>query len=246
MMKLLVLLPTSRSAGIGQAVKTARKWDNREVGRKPPLSIELKTCPSQRVVTCLASQIHCQPPASSAPSDVEFSIITEESLATNAALLNSLCSVANDVIDHDSGIGWTTPFDDPLELLPYFTEQAKSKNVHLVVAHVAHEAIGSLQVCDSIGKDRSQATLHRAEISCFFVGSKHRQKGMGSQLLLEAETVARGLGISKLTLDCRSTQHSAIRLYERSGYNRWGTMDNYASADGRKFHAGYFYDKDIK
>ncbi len=136
--------------------------------------------------------------------------------------------------------------DDPLELMPYFLAQAQSPNIHLLVAHFENnQAVGSLQLCDSIGKIRSDATRHRGELACFFVGNEYRGEGVGYRLLMKAEELGRDLGIMKLTLDCRSTQLAAIKLYERCGYNRWGTMENYASLDGKVFHPGYFYDKDI-
>ena len=183
-------------------------------------------------------------------SNIKISIITIEHLDElnhqSQPILESLCGVANDVIANGSGIGWTKAMDDPLELMPYFLGQAKSQNIHLLVAHFENnQALGSLQLCDSIGKFRSDASCHRGELACFFVGTQYRGEGIGYKLLMRAEELGRELGLLKLTLDCRSTQLAAIKLYERCRYNRWGTMENYASLDGKVFHSGYFYDKDI-
>ena len=134
-----------------------------------------------------------------------------------------------------------------LGLLPYFESRSSQPNVTLVVASddETGEAVGSLQVCDNVGKFRSEAARHRAEISCFFVGEQARGLGVGYGLMRKAEEVARGMGVDKITLDCRESQKDAIRLYERFGFRRYGTMERYASLDGLVFQRGFYYDKDL-
>ncbi|GMI47023.1 hypothetical protein TrCOL_g1015 [Triparma columacea] len=168
--------------------------------------------------------------------------------SSSSTLLPSLCCCCNDVIASGSGIGWTKPFSDPVAgLLPYFQSQAIASNVSLIVAYdtTTNTSAGSVQLCDNIDRFRSEACAHRAEVSCFFVSPSLRGSKIGYGLLKKAEEVARGMGIKKLTLDCRESQVQAIKLYERYGFKRYGTMERYASLDGVVFQKGYYYDFDL-
>ena len=165
-------------------------------------------------------------------------------------LLETLSLVTNSVIEDGSGIGWTKRFDDPIqELMPYWETQANDPNVDLIVAYLMENgiphALGSIQLHTHRGNPRSMAIRHRGELACFFCHPSYRGKGVGYQLICAAEQAARDYGLRKITLDCRSTQIDAIKLYERCGYTRWGTMNNYASLDGIEFYDGYFYGKDL-
>jgi len=113
-------------------------------------------------------------------------------------ILRSLCEVTNSVIADGSGIGWTEPFDDPIALLPYFSERASAANVSLVVAHTQDNvALGSVQLCDNKEKFRCEACAHRAEISCFFVSKSVRGKGVGFEVRQSEE---RSDGLATISL----------------------------------------------
>jgi GNAT superfamily N-acetyltransferase len=201
---------------------------------------------------------------------IQIAKVTAESLMLKSStttqprhvtLLKNLCQVTNEVIAQGSGIGWTHKFDDPIqELMPYWQTQASTPNVDLLVAYrIEHDndsehdsgahhvqALGSIQLVTHKTNPRSSAIAHRGELACFFSHPSYRKSGIGYQLLCAAEAVARDdHDLVKLTLDCRSTQHGAIALYERCGYRRWGTMSNYASMDGKVMYDGHFYEKDL-
>ncbi len=52
-------------------------------------------------------------------------------------------------------------------------------------------------------------------------------RGLGRELLAACEDEARARGSTLLQLEVRSDNASAIRLYERSGYSRFGVYDDY-------------------
>ncbi len=59
------------------------------------------------------------------------------------------------------------------------------------------------------------------EINAFDVIPSHRDRGMGSALIAEAERRARDLGHAATVLGVEVNNHAAHRLYERLGYQDW-------------------------
>ena len=72
------------------------------------------------------------------------------------------------------------------------------------------------------------------EINAFDVIPSHRNRGIGSALIGEAERRARDLGHESTVLGVEVNNHAARRLYERLGYREWphGQMrDSYTWTD---------------
>ena len=67
---------------------------------------------------------------------------------------------------------------------------------------------------------------HRADISKMLVHRRARRLGVGAAVLEAAERAAAGAGKSLLVLDTASDE--AARLYERRGWQRVGTIPDYA------------------
>lgn len=163
------------------------------------------------------------------------------------SVFNSLCTAANQVIAEGSGIGWLTPFDRPVvDLGQYFRSVMDSQHHELYVATRGDVGVGSIQLVHNLYNPRAEAAKHRGELQCFFVNPDARGHGVGSSLLAFSEQRARQLSIDVLTLDVRSSQKSAIALYEQCGYRRWGTMPLYAQNREGVMHEGYFYIKDLR
>jgi ribosomal protein S18 acetylase RimI-like enzyme len=59
-----------------------------------------------------------------------------------------------------------------------------------------------------------------------------RRKGVAARLLAAAEDQVRARGATKLSLRVLSTNHSAIRLYERLGFEREGLLRDEFLVDG--------------
>jgi ribosomal protein S18 acetylase RimI-like enzyme len=81
---------------------------------------------------------------------------------------------------------------------------------------------------------------HRGEITKMLVHRRARQRGVGEALMRAAEAAALESGKTLLVLDTASAD--AERLYERLGWQRVGTIPDYALwPDGRYVHTVVFY-----
>lgn len=67
---------------------------------------------------------------------------------------------------------------------------------------------------------------HRADLAKMLVHRRARGRGVGAALLAAAEQLARDCGKTLLVLDTASAE--AERLYERGGWQRCGTVPDYA------------------
>jgi GNAT superfamily N-acetyltransferase len=84
---------------------------------------------------------------------------------------------------------------------------------------------------------------HRADISKMLVRRNARRHGVGALLLAAAERAAHDAGRTLLVLDTASPE--AERMYERGGWQRVGTVPNFALLpDGPFCHTVFFY-KDL-
>ena len=78
-----------------------------------------------------------------------------------------------------------------------------------------------------------------------FVAPYARGHGLARLITRRVEDAARALGYQMLNLDVRETQTAAIKLYEGSGYHRWGEHPAYARVGGKTIR-GLFYCKKLR
>jgi ribosomal protein S18 acetylase RimI-like enzyme len=93
----------------------------------------------------------------------------------------------------------------------------------LFVAHDAEGIVGTVQVILSQPENQP----HRADIAKMLVHRRGRRSGIGAALMRAAEDGARAAGKTLLVLDT-ATGGDAERLYERLGWQRVGTIPDYA------------------
>jgi GNAT superfamily N-acetyltransferase len=93
----------------------------------------------------------------------------------------------------------------------------------LFVARDAAGIVGTVQVILSQPENQP----HRADIAKMLVHRRGRQRGLGSALIRAAEDGARAAGKTLLVLDT-ATGSDAERLYARLGWQRVGTIPDYA------------------
>ncbi|GMH74083.1 hypothetical protein TL16_g06364 [Triparma laevis f. inornata] len=188
-------------------------------------------------------------------SNLNFTITTDSDSNLNAIIiLKKLCVVANEVIKSGSGIGFTTPFNDPSsitsDIYKFFHNVASDPNKVLLVASdpTTNQPLASLTLTHNALNPRGEAKRHRCSLTCFFVSPHFQSKGLGCLLLSHAESSARQISplITYITLDARSTQKAALSCYRRSGYTHWGTMPNYATTRQDTIHDGIFLHKRIR
>lgn len=107
----------------------------------------------------------------------------------------------------------------------------------LLVADDAQGIAGTVQVV--LAQPDNQP--HRADVAKMLVHRRARRQGIAARLLAAAEDAARAAGKTVLVLDT-VTGGDAERLYARAGWQRVGTIPNYAlMPDGALCSTTYFH-----
>ena len=91
---------------------------------------------------------------------------------------------------------------------------------------IAEDAHGDIVGTVSVVWAQPENQPHRADVAKMLVHRRARRRGIGAMLLRTAERVAQEAGKTVLVLDTSSRQ--AERLYQRNGWQRCGTIPDYA------------------
>jgi acetyltransferase len=105
----------------------------------------------------------------------------------------------------------------------------------LSAAYLEGQIVGAVQ----LGLEMRANGLHRAEVMKLMVHRKARGLGIGRELMVHVESLARRLGRTLLVLDTRSGD-VAEQLYLRLGYQRAGTIPGYARSASGELHDTVF------
>ncbi len=97
----------------------------------------------------------------------------------------------------------------------------------LWVAESASQIVGWLSFSDFYGRPAYGASV---EVSVYLAESVQRQ-GLGRTLLERAIALAPGFGIKTLLGFIFGHNEPSLRLFERHGFTRWGTLPRVASLD---------------
>jgi ribosomal protein S18 acetylase RimI-like enzyme len=155
--------------------------------------------------------------------------------------LHDLCDSTELVIEQGGVFGWIKPPSrDVLER--YWKGVLMVPERHLVIARLDGIVCGAVQVVEPGRHNEAQASIVNF-IICF-VSPWARKRGIGKRLLETAEKLAGEMGYKTFQMDVRETQTTAIHLYEKLGYTRWGVNPCHVTLDG-KMIAGYHYSKTI-
>ncbi len=102
------------------------------------------------------------------------------------------------------------------------------------------EIVGTVQLI--LAQPENQP--HRADVAKMLVHRKARRRGVAQQLMAAVDHAAREAGKTVLVLDT-VTGGDAERLYQRAGWERVGTVPNYALMPDGTFCATTFYHKQL-
>jgi ribosomal protein S18 acetylase RimI-like enzyme len=106
----------------------------------------------------------------------------------------------------------------------------------LLVAEDEEGIVGTVQLVTSMPENQP----HRADVAKLLVHRRARGTGIGRRLMEAVEAAARAQGRTVLVLDTASS--TAERLYERLGWQRVGTVPDYAlMPDGEPCATVFFY-----
>lgn len=156
--------------------------------------------------------------------------------------LNDLCDATDEAILAGGGFGWVhLPNRNILER--YWQGVLAMPFRRLFVARLDNVICGAALLTFPPANNEAQAFT--AQLSGLFIAPWARGQGLSRRLLDLIEKTAQRSGYAVINLDVRSSQDTAIRLYESAGYTLVGTNPHYAVIDDR-FVAGRYYTKMVQ
>jgi hypothetical protein len=156
--------------------------------------------------------------------------------------LHALCEATDAAIIDGGGFGWVNP-PGRRALETYFRGVLLVPERELFVARLNGDIVGSAILVRPPRNNEAQAFA--ASLMHSFIAPYARGHGLARLLTRSVEERARELGYHVLNLDVRDTQTAAIRLFENTGYIRWGVHPEYALVRGKAVR-GYFYYKRLR
>lgn len=151
--------------------------------------------------------------------------------------LADLCEATNAAIVEGGGFGWVEA-QSRSALERHFRGVMLVPEREFFIARLDGQVVGSAQMVRPPRNNEAQGFT--AQFTHAFIAPYARGFGLARLLVRRVEERAAAIGIRVLNLDVRATQDTAITLFERLGYVRWGTHPAYARVGGETV-AGYFY-----
>ena len=168
-------------------------------------------------------------------------ISIEEVNELNQADLNDLCDATDAAIESGGGFGGVeVPAREVLER--FWRGVTLVPDRKLFVGRLDGIIGGTGQLIFTPNNNEAQS--FSASITNVFVAPWARGHGIAKGMLKAMEERALRADIGVLNLDVRETQIEAISLYEKVGFEKWGTKENYARVKGEVLK-GHFYSKII-
>ena len=156
-----------------------------------------------------------------------------------AAAVPALADVLIDCVHGGASVSFMAPLslDKALAFWQGVADGVARGERLLLVADDAQGIVGTVQVV--LAQPDNQP--HRADVAKMLVHRRARRQGIAARLLAAAEDAARAAGKTVLVLDT-VTGGDAERLYQRAGWQRVGTIPNYAlMPDGALCSTTYFH-----
>ncbi|MBB6095578.1 GNAT superfamily N-acetyltransferase [Povalibacter uvarum] len=139
--------------------------------------------------------------------------------------IRELSDVLIDCVEGGASVSFMWPMSrDKAERFWRQSQASAAKGERAIFA--AQEADGSIIGTVQVVWAQAENQPHRADIAKMLVHHRGRRRGVGAALLIAAERYALEQGKTLLVLDTASSD--AERLYERQGWQRCGTIPDYA------------------
>jgi len=156
--------------------------------------------------------------------------------------LTGLSDVLIDCVEHGASVNFMLPMTrTKAEHFWRGVAESLARGERVVV--VAEDERGEISGTAQAVWAAQENQPHRAEIAKMLVRRNARRHGVGALVLAEAERAAFQAGRSLLVLDTASAD--AERLYERSGWQRVGTVPRYALMPDGPFCSTVIFFKDL-
>lgn len=123
----------------------------------------------------------------------------------------------------------TAYFDPELDHLSRYYGAAPNLRAYFVAVDEAGRVLGGVGLAEFSGFS------HCAELQKLYLAEEVKGRGLGTRLMRQVQSCARGLGYGQMYLETHSNLQAAIRLYEKLGFQRiqrpagamHGTMDHF-------------------
>lgn len=140
------------------------------------------------------------------------------------AELDGLAEVLIECVDNGASVSFMQPMtrDKALRFWRGVAQSAARGERVLLAAVEGGRVLGTVQVI----LEQPENQPHRADVAKMLVLPGARRRGLGEALMRAAEAAAAESGKTLLVLDTASDE--AKRLYERCGWQRVGTIPQYA------------------
>ena len=150
--------------------------------------------------------------------------ITELDAAGVEAAIVELAEVLADCVNGGASVNFMLPYETADAVLFFHKVIAAMQRgeIVLLAAKLGGRIVGTVQ----LGLDTPPNQPHRGEVKKLLVHRAARNRGVGAALMQRIEDIAKQRGRTLLVLDTASD--SAERLYERGGWQRLGTIPDYA------------------
>jgi GNAT superfamily N-acetyltransferase len=163
--------------------------------------------------------------------------------ADAAACVEPLADVLIDCVEGGASVSFMSPL--PREKALAFWQGvaagvARGERALLVAEDAAGALIGTVQLITAQPDNQP----HRADVAKMLVPRSARRRGVAQRLLAALDDIARAEGKTVLVLDT-VTGGDAERLYARSGWQRVGSVPNYALMPDGALCATTFFHKQL-
>jgi GNAT superfamily N-acetyltransferase len=157
-----------------------------------------------------------------------------------AASVEALADVLIDCVEGGASVSFMAPLARSTALA-FWTRVADgvaaNERILLVAEDVDGQIVGTVQIVTAQPENQP----HRADIAKMLVVRAARRRGVGQRLMSAVDACAQEAGKTVLVLDT-VTGGEAERLYQRGGWQRAGTVPNYAlMPDGRLCSTTFYY-----
>ena len=159
-----------------------------------------------------------------------------------AALKEQLADVLLDCVEGGASVSFMLPMarSTALAFWDKVADGVARGERTLLVAEDQEGVVGTVQLITDLPENQP----HRADVAKLLVHRRARNRGVGRQLMLALEEVAREQGRWVLVLDTASA--AAERLYERMGWRRVGVVPGYALLPNGEPCGTTFYYKQLQ
>lgn len=157
-----------------------------------------------------------------------------------AAYTGSLAMLLRDAVDSGASVGFLPPLaaTEEEEFWAGVKQSVAAGTTLLLVAEEAGQLLGTVQLALATKPNG----LHRAEVAKLLVHSRAQRRGIGRQLMLAVEELARQHQRSTLVLDTLQGAGSE-QLYQQLGYVAVGAIPQFARVSSGALEATVVYYK---